>query len=57
VPGPIEDADVRVEGDADGIYSLFVHRCFDLVQIEGDQKLLEQLLEVAPERTEAPITI
>jgi DNA-binding HxlR family transcriptional regulator len=56
VPGPIEDADVRIEGDADGIYSLFVERCFDLVKIEGDQKLLEQLLDVAPERTEAPIT-
>ena len=57
VNGPIEDADVRVEGDADGIYTLFVDRCFDLVTIDGDQKLLEQLLDVAPARTAAPITV
>jgi DNA-binding HxlR family transcriptional regulator len=57
VDGPIEDADVRVQGDADGIYSLFVERCFDLVTVEGDQKLLEQLLDVAPARTAAPITV
>ena len=56
VDGPIEDADVRVAGDPDGIYALFVDRCFDLVSIEGDQKLLEELLEVAPARTEVPAT-
>ena len=54
VDGPIEDADVRVAGDPDGIYALFVDRCFDLVSIEGDQKLLEELLDVAPARTEVP---
>src|SRR6476659_8656719 len=53
VNGPIEDADVRVEGDADGIYTLFVDRCFDLVSIDGDQKLLEQLLDVAPARVDS----
>jgi hypothetical protein len=53
VNGPIEDADVRVEGDADGIYALFVDRCFDLVSIDGDQKLLEQLLDVAPARVDS----
>ena len=37
VNGPIEDADVRVEGDPDGIYALFVDRCFDLVTIDGDR--------------------
>jgi DNA-binding HxlR family transcriptional regulator len=57
VNGPIEDADVRVEGDPDGIYALFVDRCFDLVTIDGDQLLLEQLLDVAPARTAAPITV
>jgi DNA-binding HxlR family transcriptional regulator len=56
VDGPIEDADVRVQGDADGIYTLFVDRCFDLVTIEGDQKLLERLLDVAPARTAVPTT-
>ncbi len=57
VDGPIEDPDVRVVGDPDGIYALFVDRCFDLVTIDGDQLLLEQLLDVAPARTAAPITI
>ena len=35
-------------GDPDGIYSLFVDRCFDLVTVDGDRALLERLLEVAP---------
>ena len=46
--GPVDDPDVVVEGDAEGIYSLFVDRCFDLVTVEGDQELLERLLDVAP---------
>jgi len=54
VAGPIDDPDVRVEGDAEGIYSLFVDRCFDLVTVEGDLALLERLLQVAPERVEVP---
>jgi DNA-binding HxlR family transcriptional regulator len=53
VDGPIEEADVRVKGDPDGIYALFVDRCFDLVTIDGDQRLLEQLLDVAPARVDA----
>jgi DNA-binding HxlR family transcriptional regulator len=55
VDGPIRDADVVVEGDAQGIYSLFVDRCLDRVTIEGDLALLETLLEAAPARTEAPV--
>ena len=55
--GPIDDPDVVVEGDADGIYSLFVDRCFDMVTIEGDRTLLEQLLDVAPGRIEAQPTV
>jgi DNA-binding HxlR family transcriptional regulator len=53
IDGPIENPGVVVTGDADGIYSLFVDRCFDLVTIEGDRGLLEQLLEVAPARVDA----
>lgn len=53
VDGPIEDADVRVVGDPDGIYSMFVDRCFDLVTIDGDRTLLEQLLDVAPGRVDS----
>lgn len=56
VAGPVDQPDVVVEGDAEGIYSLFVSKCFDLVTVQGDQALLEQLLDVAPERTDAPIT-
>jgi DNA-binding HxlR family transcriptional regulator len=56
VAGPIEDPDVLVEGDADGIYDLFVNRCFDLVTVEGDLALLQQLLDVAPARVEASTT-
>ena len=54
--GPIDDPDVVVTGDPDGIYSLFVDRCFDLVTVDGDRALLERLLEVAPPPIEAPIT-
>jgi DNA-binding HxlR family transcriptional regulator len=54
VDGPIDDADVRVEGDPEGIYSLFVDRCLDRVTVEGDQALLGSLLDAAPPRIEAP---
>jgi DNA-binding HxlR family transcriptional regulator len=56
VDGPIDDADVVVEGDAEGIYSLFVERCLDRVTIEGDERLLEALLDAAPPRVEMPVT-
>jgi len=56
VAGPIDDADVRVDGDPQGIYSLFVDKCFDLVTVEGDRELLERLLEVAPARIESTTT-
>jgi DNA-binding HxlR family transcriptional regulator len=46
--GPIEDPDVVVEGDAEGIYSLFVDRCLYRVTVEGDHALLDSLLEAAP---------
>jgi hypothetical protein len=54
VDGPIDDADVVVAGDPEGIYSLFVDRCLDRVTIEGDQALLDALLDAAPPRVEAP---
>jgi DNA-binding HxlR family transcriptional regulator len=54
VAGPIDDPDVIVEGDPDGIYSLFVDRCLDQVTIQGDQALLDALLEAAPPRAETP---
>ena len=54
VPGPIDDPDVLVEGDAQGIYSLFVDRCLDQVTIQGDRALLDALLDAAPPRVETP---
>jgi DNA-binding HxlR family transcriptional regulator len=54
VNGPIDDPDVVVTGDPDGIYSLFVDRCLDLVTVDGDLELLERLLDVAPPRLQAP---
>ena len=47
--GPIDDPDVLVEGDAAGLYNLFVERRLDAVSIEGDRSLLEQLLDAAPQ--------
>jgi DNA-binding HxlR family transcriptional regulator len=54
VDGPIDDPDVVVEGDAEGIYSLFVDRCLDRVTVEGDHELLDALLEAAPPHLSTP---
>jgi DNA-binding HxlR family transcriptional regulator len=48
VAGSVEDPDVVVEGDAEGLYYMFVDRRLDLVSVEGDRKLLERLIDVAP---------
>jgi DNA-binding HxlR family transcriptional regulator len=56
VAGPIDDPDVVVEGDPEGIYALFVDRCLDQVTIQGDAALLDALLDVAPPRVETPAT-
>jgi len=55
VPGPIHDPDVLVEGDPVGIYALFVERCRDQVTIQGDQALLDALLDVAPPGPATPV--
>jgi DNA-binding HxlR family transcriptional regulator len=51
-PGPADDPDVVVEGDAEGIYYMFVDRRLDLVSVQGDRALLERLIEAAPARIE-----
>jgi DNA-binding HxlR family transcriptional regulator len=53
--GSIEQPDVVVEGDADGIYHMFVDRRVDLVNVEGDGELLEQLIAAAPPHVELPL--
>lgn len=52
----IDDPDVVVESDPDGIYRMFVDGCLDQVSIEGDHTLLAQLIESAPSRFEASAT-
>ncbi len=54
--GPIEEPDVVVEGDPDGIYHMFVDRRLDLVSVQGDHVLLEQLLDAAPPPVAVPFT-
>jgi DNA-binding HxlR family transcriptional regulator len=46
--GPVEDADVVVEGEPEGVYHMFVDRRLDLVSVEGDRELLDQLIDAAP---------
>jgi DNA-binding HxlR family transcriptional regulator len=53
-PGSVEEPDVVVEGDPEGIYHMFVDRRLDLVEIQGDRGLLEQLIAVAPHPVEQP---
>jgi DNA-binding HxlR family transcriptional regulator len=53
--GPVEDPDVVVEADPDGIYWMFVERRSDQVRVEGDGTLLDKLLQAAPSALEAPI--
>jgi DNA-binding HxlR family transcriptional regulator len=46
--GPVENPEVVIEGDPEGIYHMFVDRRLDLVSVEGDRDLLERLIESAP---------
>jgi DNA-binding HxlR family transcriptional regulator len=54
IDGSIDDPDVLVEGNPEALYYMFVDRRLDLVKIEGDRKLLERLIDVAPAPIEAP---
>lgn len=51
---PVDDPDVVVVGDAEGVYHMFVDRRLDCVVVEGDRALLERLLEVSPVPVELP---
>ncbi len=46
--GPVEDPDVVIEGDPEGVYYMFIERQLDCVKVEGDRALLERLIEAAP---------
>lgn len=47
-PGPVEQPDVVVEGEPEGVYRMFGDRRLDLVSVQGDRRLLEQLIAVVP---------
>jgi DNA-binding HxlR family transcriptional regulator len=53
--GPIDDPDVVIESDPDGIYWMFVERTSDRVRVEGDTTLLDKLLQATPRAVEASI--
>jgi DNA-binding HxlR family transcriptional regulator len=53
-PGSIEQPDVVVTGDPEGVYFMFVDRRLDLVSVEGDRDLLEQLVNASPTPIELP---
>jgi DNA-binding HxlR family transcriptional regulator len=46
--GTVEEPDVVVTGDPEGVFHLFVDRRLDLVTVEGDRALLDQLINAAP---------
>ena len=53
-PDAVDDPDVVVAGDPEGVYHMFVDRRLDCVVVEGDRALLERLLEVSPVPVELP---
>ena len=52
--GPVEDPDVVVEGDPEGVYYMFIQRRLDCVSVEGDRGLLEELIAAAPAPVDLP---
>jgi DNA-binding HxlR family transcriptional regulator len=55
VAGPVEDPDVVVESDAEGIYHMFVDRKLSCVTVRGDRAKLKGLIEAAPEHVDLPV--
>jgi hypothetical protein len=45
---PIDDPDVVVTADHEGVYYMLVEGRLDGVEVEGDRDLLERLLQSAP---------
>jgi DNA-binding HxlR family transcriptional regulator len=54
--GPIDDPDVVIEGDPEGLYYLFVDHRIDAVTVHGDRDLLERLLDAAPAPVQPPVS-
>ncbi len=53
-PGPVEEPDVVVEGEPEGVYYLFFEHRLDHVKVDGDHALLEKLIDAAPEPVAVP---
>jgi DNA-binding HxlR family transcriptional regulator len=54
-PGSVGEPDVVVSGTPQSIYTMFVERRVDVVDVAGDTDLLDQLVRVAPTTLESPI--
>lgn len=55
--GPVEEPDVVVTADAEGMYYLLIEHRLDGVTIDGDRNFVEQAIETAASgRTEAPVS-
>ncbi len=52
--GPVEDPDVVVEGDPEGVYYMFIQRRLDCVVVEGDRGLLDELIAASPTPVDLP---
>ena len=55
LPGSVDEPDVVVTGDPQGIFHLLVDRRLDLVSVEGDRALLDRLLDAAPPPVELQV--
>jgi DNA-binding HxlR family transcriptional regulator len=51
--GPIDEPDVVVEGDPQGVYRMFIEQRLDDVKVDGDRALLQELIAAAPKPVEA----
>jgi len=51
--GSTEKPDVVIEGDPDGVYHLLIERRAEGVEVRGDRRLLDQLLDAVPQPLEA----
>ncbi len=54
-PGSIDEPDVVVETDPEGMYYLLMERRTDGVSVDGDRALLEQLLDAVPTLAERAV--
>jgi DNA-binding HxlR family transcriptional regulator len=54
VPSGVEEPDVVVAGDPQGLYYMFIDRRLDLVSVRGDRDLQRRLLDAAPVPAEEP---